>query len=78
MLKVICPHCKNEQTLKFYIYDVRILAEDNPMAGSGKDYIASAIGKTICPTCGEDIRQHFKNVIYRDDIIDLATRRWLQ
>ena len=78
MLTVVCPKCKNTQTLPFYIYDVRIIVEEVPFAetDSNKNYTASVLGRATCPTCGEDIREHFMNTIYRTDIVDLATRRY--
>ncbi len=75
MIKLTCNHCKEEVTVPLYFYDVRILVEDNP-TNMHREYTASALGKALCPCCGNEIREHFKNPIYRDDILDLATRRW--
>ena len=77
MIKVTCNKCKEEVVVPLYFYDVRILVEDNPM-NMRREYTASAIGKAICPCCGNEIREHCRNPIFNDDIIALATRRYSQ
>ncbi len=77
MIKVTCNRCKEEVVVPLYFYDVRILVEDNPMSML-REYTASAIGKAICPRCGNEIREHCRCPIFNDDIIDLATRRHSQ
>lgn len=75
MIQVTCNKCKEEVTVPLYFYDVRIIVEDNPLT-MHRDYIASAMGKAICPCCGNEIREHCRCPIFNDDIIDLATRRY--
>lgn len=75
MIKVTCNRCKNEVTVPLYFYDVRIIVEDEPIYRN-KNYVASAIGKAICPCCGNEICERCHNTIYNDDIIALATRRY--
>lgn len=75
MLKITCSKCKEEVMVPLYFYDVRILTEEEPMYRN-KTYVASAIGKAICPCCGNEIREHCRNPIYNDDIVALATRRY--
>ena len=75
MIKVTCNKCKEEVVVPLYFYDIRILVEDNPM-NMHREYTASAIGKAICPRCGNEIREHCTNLIFNDDIINLATRRY--
>ena len=75
MIKVTCNRCKEEVAVPLYFYDVRILTRDEPMYRD-KEYVASAIGKAICPCCGNEIREHCSSPIFNDDIIDLATRRY--
>lgn len=77
MIKVTCNRCKEEVVVPLYFYDVRIVVEDNPM-NMNREYTASAMGKAICPCCGNEIREHCRNTIYDDDIIKLATRRYSQ
>jgi hypothetical protein len=75
MLKITCNKCKQEVTVPLYFYDIRILTEEEPIYHT-KSYIASAIGKAICPCCGDEIYEHCRNPIYNDDIVALATRRY--
>lgn len=77
MIQVTCNKCKEEVTVPLYFYDVHIIVEDNPLT-MHRDYIASAMGKAICPCCGNEIREHCRCPIFNDDIIDLATRRYSQ
>ena len=76
MVKVTCSRCREEVMLPFYFYDIRIIVRDAPFStDSGKDYIASVLGKATCPNCGDDIREMFTCPITHSDIIELATRR---
>jgi hypothetical protein len=75
MIKVTCNKCKEEVVVPLYFYDVRILVEDNPM-NMHREYTASAVGKAICPCCGNEIREHCRSPIFDSDIKDLATRRY--
>ena len=77
MIKVACNRCKEEVIVPLYFYDVRIVVEDNPM-DMCRGYTASALGKAICPQCGNEIREHCRSTIYDDDIVKLATRRYSQ
>ena len=75
MIKVTCNRCKEEVVVPLYFYDVRIVVEDNPV-NMQREYTASALGKAICPQCGNEIREHCRCPIFDDDIIKLATRRY--
>lgn len=75
MIKVTCNKCKKEVVVPLYFYDVRILTEDNPMT-CHRSYTASALGKAICPECGNEIYEQCCSSIYNDDIVELATRRY--
>ena len=75
MLKITCKKCKQEVTVPLYFYDIRILTEEEPLYRT-KNYVASAIGKAICPCCGDEIYERCRNLIYNDDIVALATRRY--
>lgn len=77
MIQVTCDKCKEEVVVPFYFYDLRILTEDNPLT-MVREYTASAIGKAICPRCGNDLREHFSCPISQDDILELATRRCIK
>ena len=77
MIQITCNKCKEEVVVPLYFYDVRILVEDNPM-NMYREYTASAIGKAICPQCGNEIREHCRYPIFDKDIIELATRRYSQ
>lgn len=75
MLKITCNKCKQEVTVPLYFYDIRILTEKEPMYRD-KEYIASAMGKAICPCCGNEIREQCSKPICEDEIIELATKRY--
>lgn len=75
LIKTVCNKCKEEVYVPLYFYDVRILVEEDPTT-MHREYTASAIGKAICPCCGNEIREHCRNPIFNDDIKDLATRRY--
>ena len=77
MIQVTCNKCNEEVVVPFYFYDVRILTEDNPLM-MAREYTASAIGKAICPRCGNDLREKFSCPISQDDILELATRRCIK
>lgn len=77
MIKLTCDRCKQEVTVPLYFYDIRILIEDNPV-NMEREYTASALGKAICPECGNEIREHCKCPITLSDIKKLATRRYVQ
>jgi hypothetical protein len=75
LIKVTCNKCKNEVAVPLYFYDVRIIVEEDPIYHS-KGYTASALGKAICPCCGNEIYEQCHSPIFNDDIIELATRRY--
>lgn len=75
LIKTVCNKCKEEVAVPLYFYDVRILVEEDPTI-MHREYIASAIGKAICPCCGNEIREHCRCPIFDADIKDLATRRY--
>ena len=77
MLKLTCNRCKQEVVVPLYFYDIRILVEDNPV-NMNREYTASALGKAICPNCGNEIQEHCKSLITLSDIENLATRRYIQ
>ena len=74
LIKVFCKSCKEEVSVPLYFYDVRIIVEDDPITRH-REYIASAMGKAICPCCGKEIYEHYRCSISNNDIKDLATRR---
>ena len=75
LIKVTCDKCRKEVAVPLYFYDIRITVETDPTHCS-KNYTASALGKAICPCCGNEIYEHCRSPIFNDDIIDLATRRY--
>lgn len=73
-ITVNCEKCKQDATLPFYFYDIRIITEKDAFSRE-TSYAASALGKAICPYCGTEIRKPFQCPIYTEDIIELAIRR---
>ena len=77
VLKVIrmeCPHCKQELTVQPYFSNIHIRVEE-AFCEFEKEYIAHALATTLCPYCGNKVEQVCETPIYRDDIIGLAVRR---
>jgi hypothetical protein len=75
MIQLTCNKCKEEVSVPLYFYDVRILTEDDRI-NMTQYYIASALGKAICPHCGNEIREQCRCPIFKDDVVELATRRY--
>lgn len=75
LIQVTCNKCKEKVNVPLYFYDTRIIVEDDPTT-MRREYTASALGKAICPCCGNEIREHCKCPIFPKDIEDLATRRY--
>lgn len=75
LIRTTCDKCKEEAEVAFYFYDVRVLTELIFGATDGVEYTASALGRSICPYCGAEIRKQFKSALYRGDLIELATRK---
>ena len=77
LIQVTCNKCKEKVDVPLYFYDTRIIIEDDPNT-MRREYTASAIGKAICPCCGNEIREHCQCPIFYNDIIQFATRRYIQ
>lgn len=78
LIRVTCDKCKEEAEVSFYFYDVRVLTERIFGTVDEVEYTASAIGRSVCPHCGAEIRKQFGSTLYRSDLIELATRKEIE
>lgn len=75
LIRTTCDKCKEEAEVAFYFYDVRVLTERIFGTADGVEYTASALGRSVCPHCGAEIRKQFCSTLYRSDLVELATRK---
>lgn len=75
LIRTTCDKCKEEVDVVFYFYDVRVLTERIFGTADGVEYTASALGRSVCPLCGAEIRRQFTSTLFRGDLIELATRK---
>lgn len=75
IINITCPGCNHEFNCEPYLSKPRIVKGEAPFSLSEwSEAIVEA--KTVCPSCGQIIKQTCSNNIYPDDIIALATRRY--
>lgn len=77
VIRTTCDKCKEEADTTFYFYDVRVMTERVFGTVDEVEYIASALGRSICPHCGAEIRKQFSSTLYKSDLIKLAIRKEL-
>ena len=75
LINFTCHHCKEDFTIQPYFSKPRIYTLEDPLAMS-EYYTAQTVAKAICPYCGTVNELLCRNEIFRDDIIDLAIRRY--
>ena len=68
-----CAECRGIFTITPYFSDTRFTVTKNPYDWT-QSYTASTTGVTICPYCGKTNTKEFERQIYKEDIVDLATR----
>ena len=72
-MKVFCDKCKVVSDVNMYFYNPHII----PQAcrpGDPEEYKAVVSSKTICPNCGHALLTTFTSQVFKEDIVDLATR----
>ena len=74
-INIKCYQCKEDFVIEPYYCNTDIYTEENPRTFR-RYYKARTIAKAICPNCGEMNAQVCENEIFKDDIIDLAIRRY--
>lgn len=75
LIRTTCDKCKEEADIAFYFYDARILPRDMTGTMDSVEYAALALGRSMCPYCGTEIRRQFTSALFRGEIIELATRK---
>ena len=75
LINFTCDFCKEDFTIQPYFGKTRIYTLENPLAMT-EYYTARTVAKAVCPYCGTVNELSCENEIFRDDIIDLATRRY--
>ena len=78
MSKVIrfeCEACKESFAILPYFCNTDIHHVDDQLNGRVY-YTARTVAKAVCPHCGVVNAQVCENEIYKNDIIDLAIRRY--
>jgi hypothetical protein len=75
IINITCHECKKDFTIEPYYCNTDIYTQEDPKTGS-RYYIARTVAMAICPHCGETNGQVCENDIYKQDIIDLAIRRY--
>jgi hypothetical protein len=75
IINIKCIQCKEEFTTEPYFCNTDVYYRDDGF-NNHSYHVARTIAKAICPYCGETNAQVCENEIFRDDIIDLAIRRY--
>lgn len=74
-INITCFGCKRDFTIDPYYCNTDIYAQEDAKNGS-RYHIARTVANAICPRCGETNAQVCENEIFKQDIIDLAIRRY--
>lgn len=75
IINIKCFKCKEEFTTEPYFCNTDIYYRDDGHAGTRR-YFARTVANAICPRCGELNGHLCENEIYKEDILDLAIRRY--
>ena len=75
IINIKCIQCKEEFTTEPYFSNIDIYYRDDGSAGTIRHF-ARTVANAICPRCGETNAQVCENEIFKQDIIDLAIRRY--
>ena len=75
IINIKCIQCKEEFTIEPYFCNTDIYYRDDGYAGTRR-YFAHTVAKAICPYCGELNGQVCESEIYKEDMLDLAIRRY--
>jgi Zn finger protein HypA/HybF involved in hydrogenase expression len=77
MIDLTCKHCKQEVSVAMYYFNAKILTHENAHVAGEQHYEAVVSGKAICPKCGKEIIEIFKDDISTGAIIKLARAKRL-
>ena len=68
-MNIICKKCKNQIKNVPYIYDIKIITENDRKTLSDRYYAVAKL-KTICEYCGTSIEESVQSEIIKEDIVD--------
>jgi hypothetical protein len=74
-INITCFGCKRDFTIDPYYCNTDIYTQEDPKNGR-RYHVARTVANAICPRCGETNAQVCENEIFKQDIIDLAIRRY--
>lgn len=74
-INITCFGCKENFVIEPYYCNTDIYTQEDPKNGC-RYHIARTVANAICPHCGETNAQVCENEIFKQDIIDLAIRRY--
>lgn len=74
-VNIICLECKEDFVIEPYFCNTDIYTQEDPKSGC-RYHVARTVARAICPRCGEMNEQVCENEIFKQDIIDLAIRRY--
>lgn len=75
IINITCHKRKKDFNTEPYYCNTDIYTQEKLVDGY-REHIARTVAMAICPRCGETNSQVCENVIFNDDIINLATRRY--
>ena len=74
-INITCFGCKENFITEPYYCNTDIFTQENPKSGH-RYHIARTVAMAICPRCGETNGQVCESEIFKQDVVDLATRRY--
>lgn len=74
-INITCVRCKEDFTTEPYYCNTDMYSQSHPQSGI-RYHVARTVATAICPHCGETNGQVCEQEIYKQDIIDLAVRRY--
>lgn len=72
MINLTCKHCKQEVSVAMYYFNAKIITHENAYGAGEQCYEAVVNGKAICPKCGKEIIEIFRDEVSTGAIIKLA------
>ena len=74
-INITCFGCKENFITEPYYCNIDIHTTDDPKSGR-RYHTARTVARATCPRCGETNEQICESEIFKQDILDLAIRRY--
>lgn len=74
-INITCYKCKKDFSIEPYFCNTDIYTQEDLKNGN-RYYVARTVANAICANCGETNAQVCENEIYKEDVLDLAIRRY--